>query len=340
MRCCFIYCILIITTILIESEGRPSFIDAIPLVSQGKMAFLYIIGKPKQAQQTWNNFKNMTHLWENVKDIDNSIPGYGHVKALIVKLNGDDERAGDIFYASSKSTCIIGGFLLAGPAGALEGSIFSDTAFSLILDKPQGVIEHLINFKQKTASDHVDVVLDLTLAALGPKAGSKTGSFIKNKITQKIEMKKVDNLKLNKQQTLIKSGDELEKSNSEISKTIDTKKQSSMQAQNFEDKISERRGVNNELMISSDAQPKQGILKSTKQNQQLVSSPEKVYIQSISEKEIIKPRIVGRKGVIFTEERNVVYEVERVETEYEIRQREKMMKLAVKLEKYRENERI
>lgn len=189
---CFIYCLCFITTTIVAVESIPTFWDSVPVVSQFKTVFLYVIGEEDGAEKTWENFSNMTHLWENVKNIDNSIPGYGHVKSVIVAINGDQEHAKEILRTAQKSTFIIGGFIIGGPVGAVGGAVAADGMSSLIDQKPVGVIEHALHFENKTMSEHIDVVLDLTLVGVGSKGAAKAGSAMKNlKTSIHFDMKKV-----------------------------------------------------------------------------------------------------------------------------------------------------
>lgn len=140
--------------------------DSMPVLSQGKMAFFYVIGNSKQARQTWKSFKNAAHLWKHVKTIDDNIPGYGQIKAMLIALDGSEKRALEITKKSEKSSFILGGFLLGGAAGAIGGSIASDGVLTASIHKSIGVIDHALHFEKKTMSQHIDVILDLTLAAL------------------------------------------------------------------------------------------------------------------------------------------------------------------------------
>lgn len=184
-----LYCFLF-TTVLVGSEGRPSFMDAIPGVSQGKMSFLYIIGREDQARQTLANFKNLTHLWESVKNIDDSIPIYGHMKAFIVGINGDEERAKTIIEAAHTSTSIAGGFFVAGPIGGVAGSVFADSTMSIADWKAKGTIEHIAHLKNKTASENMDLVVDLTVSAMGKNIEKLPTESIGGQ-TIHLEMKKI-----------------------------------------------------------------------------------------------------------------------------------------------------
>lgn len=187
----YLFILVLLATVGV-SKSRPTLIDSIPIVSQAKFLFLYAIGEKSQAQETWNNFKNITHLWENVKHADESIPIVGHVEAAIFELNGDSERAKEIFASANKGSFILGGILLCGPAGAVAGSLTGDTFNSVILQKPMGIIDNVVHFKERPASQHIDAVLELTLAAAMAK-GVKTGKNMDAlHTTVNLEMKLAD----------------------------------------------------------------------------------------------------------------------------------------------------
>ncbi|XP_044004000.1 uncharacterized protein LOC122849372 [Aphidius gifuensis] len=187
----YLFILVLLTTVGV-SKSRPTFIDSIPIVSQAKFLFLYAIGEKAQAQESWNNFKNITHLWENVKHIDESIPVVGHIEAAIFELNGDTERAKEIFASANKGSFILGGIILCGPAGAVAGSLTGDTFNSVVLQKPMGIIDNVVHFKEIPASQHVDAVLELTLAAAMAK-GVRTGKNMDPiHTTVNLEMKLAD----------------------------------------------------------------------------------------------------------------------------------------------------
>lgn len=113
---------------------------------------------------------------------------------MIVKLDGDEERAKEILRSAQKSTFIIGGFILAGPVGAIGGALTADAVTSVIIQKPYGIIEHAVHFPNKTMGEHIDVVLNLTLAGASPNLmkGAKVGTVMKNIQTSvRLNMKKV-----------------------------------------------------------------------------------------------------------------------------------------------------
>lgn len=163
MRCVLIF-FLITAIVVIGSEA--SFYDAVPLVSQLKLVILYMLDYKSDAQKVYANFQNMTHLFESIKSIDESIPIYGHIKALITEIRGDHEAALFAFEAAHRSTCvIIGSFLLIPPIGGTVGLAIADSTATVIERKPVGVYDHAFRFDNKTGSEHIDMILDITLAA-------------------------------------------------------------------------------------------------------------------------------------------------------------------------------
>lgn len=166
MRCLLVCLSAITLVIVIESKASPSFYDAVPVVSQTKFVILYMLGYKKEAQQVYANFNNMTHLFESVKTIDESIPVWGHTKALIAEVIGDHEHALRIFEAAHRSTCvIIGSFVVVPPIGGSIGLLVGDSSSTIIENKPVGIFDHAVRFDDKTASEHIDIILDITLAA-------------------------------------------------------------------------------------------------------------------------------------------------------------------------------
>lgn len=189
---CYVYCLLIfLTAFIVESESRPTFIDVVPGPSQVKYLFLYAIRKKDQANENWANFKNTSHLMENVRHLDKSIPIVGHIVAAIFKYKGDTKRAEEILASANKGALILGGMLLAGPPGAIAGAVAGDTVNSVMLQKSVGVIDNIVHFEEKSASDHIDAVLELAFTGAMAKVSAKSvGTGIQNiKKTFRIDMK-------------------------------------------------------------------------------------------------------------------------------------------------------
>lgn len=185
---------MLVTTVF-AAPMPPTVIDSLPVASQVKLLFLYAIGEPEQGAKTWDNFKNMTHLWENVKHMHESIPIIGHVESAIYAFNGDYERASEILASANKGSLIVGGILIGGPIGGVLGSVGADTINSVGFMKPVGVIDNIVHFEQKTASEHIDAILELGLTA----ALAKGGANVKNvRTTVRLEMKQVNRALLGK----------------------------------------------------------------------------------------------------------------------------------------------
>lgn len=192
----FIILLVLFSTNLMVTYGSPLEWDNVPIISQGKMAFLYIMGKENEVEETWSHFKNKTQLWRSIKNFDDNIPGYGYVKSGMILLTGnEDNRALEIFALTHKTTCTLGGFVIGnivggpvgGSVGGVIGSILADGTSSFLYNKPVNMIDHALRLSKNTASENIDAALDLIFAAVGPQIGQSIIQKSKHKISLSLE---------------------------------------------------------------------------------------------------------------------------------------------------------
>lgn len=146
--------LLSITTFLQSTTAAPNFIDAIPLISQGKSLVLWTANNSEEAKRVQEYFaKNAVgfsqlyslaqiltgnpdgaletqkgFLYNTVVPLIDAIPGVGHVKGALQK--GDEEAGIQAIQSATRTTGILLGGALAGPGGAVAGALASDGLFT------------------------------------------------------------------------------------------------------------------------------------------------------------------------------------------------------------------
>lgn len=125
-----------------------SFIDGVPVISQGKSALQIYNGDPEGAKQTQENFFNQCPIisqsksalqvingdfrgakqtqtnffYKHLEPLSNALPIIGQTKGLIHMAVGDVKRGKEIIRDANENTigAVIGG-IFAGPIGAAVG---------------------------------------------------------------------------------------------------------------------------------------------------------------------------------------------------------------------------
>lgn len=121
--------------------------------------------------------------------VDNT-PVVGHIKACVHILAGDEERGVEILKGATRSTGVIVGAALAGPAGAVSGGAITDGVFTGIDSigntkyTPYGLVNYATHIGHTSAGDHVDNLLGIAIDLYAGKVKNRQLNPFKSKTVE------------------------------------------------------------------------------------------------------------------------------------------------------------